>query len=62
MSEIINFNKKRKAKARAQKEVRAAENRLKHGRTKQEKQLQQLKASKLEQYLQARRLEKKDDE
>ena len=35
--EPINLNKFRKAKARADKEQRAQENRIKHGRTKAEK-------------------------
>ena len=35
--EPINLNKFRKAKARADKEQRAQENRVKHGRTKAEK-------------------------
>jgi len=38
MAEPINLNKARKAKARADKSQRASENRVKHGRTKAEKQ------------------------
>lgn len=37
MTEPINLNKFRKAKKRAEKEQRAFENRIKHGRTKAEK-------------------------
>lgn len=37
MSEPINLNKARKAKALSEKQKRAAENRAKHGRTKAEK-------------------------
>lgn len=37
MVEPVNLNKVRKAKARAEKEQRAQENRIKHGRTKAEK-------------------------
>ena len=37
MAEIINLNKKRKAKNRLLKEKKATENRIKYGRTKQEK-------------------------
>jgi hypothetical protein len=37
MAEIVNLNKARKTKARAQKEVVAAENRVRFGRTKAEK-------------------------
>jgi hypothetical protein len=38
MAEIINLNKARKAKAQADKTVRAQENRVRFGRTKAEKQ------------------------
>lgn len=37
MAEIVNFNKARKRKAREQAEQRAAENRVKFGRTKEQK-------------------------
>lgn len=37
MADIINLNRARKAKARAENETRAAANRAKHGRTKGEK-------------------------
>jgi len=37
MTEPINLNKARKAKARAEKQQRAAENRIKYGRTKAQK-------------------------
>jgi len=40
MSQIINLNKVRKAKARAAAQQQAAANRVLHGRTKLEKQLQ----------------------
>lgn len=36
-AEIINLNKVRKAKERAEKERRAEENRIRHGRTKSER-------------------------
>ncbi|MBI1276226.1 DUF4169 family protein [bacterium] len=38
MSDIINLKQRRKAKARVEKEKKAAENRVKFGRTKAEKQ------------------------
>lgn len=38
MAEIVNLNKLRKAKTRAERESRAAANRIKYGRTKAEKQ------------------------
>jgi len=42
--EPVNLNKFRKAKARAEKEQRAQENRIKHGRTKAEKARDKLQA------------------
>ena len=42
--EPINLNKFRKAKARADKEQRAQESRIKHGRTKAEKARDKLQA------------------
>ena len=44
MTEPVNFNKFREAKARAEKEQRAAENRVKFGRTKAEKARDRLEA------------------
>lgn len=44
MAEPINLNKFRKAKARAEKTQRAAENRVKFGRTKAEKARDKLAA------------------
>lgn len=38
MAEVINLNRARKAKQRAEAETRAAENRIAFGRTKAEKQ------------------------
>ena len=60
MTEIIHLNKKRNAKARLEKEARAAENRIKHGRTKEEKRLEKLKAEKLERHLAAHKRETTD--
>ncbi len=37
MSELVNLNRARKAKARAEKDTSAAANRVKHGRSKAEK-------------------------
>ncbi len=61
MTEIININKKRKARARIEKEARAAENRLKFGRTKQEKLAEKLKAEKLERHLHAHKRDTKEE-
>jgi len=47
VAEPINFNKARKAKARAQKEQQAVENRAKFGRTKAEKQAEAARREKL---------------
>lgn len=52
MTEVINLKQKRKEKARVEKEKKALENRRKYGRTKEEKQLEKLKAEQA-----ARRLE-----
>ncbi len=46
MAELVNFNKARKARARTQAEARAAENRVKFGRTKAEKALAKALADK----------------
>ncbi|MEO1642066.1 MAG: DUF4169 family protein [Pseudomonadota bacterium] len=46
MTSPINLNKVRKAKARAEKDRRAAENRVKYGRTKAEKANDALQAGK----------------
>ena len=51
MAEPINFNKARKAKLRSDKEKRTAENRVKFGRTKAEKQLDKAKAEKLNKHV-----------
>lgn len=37
MGEIVNLNRVRKARARAEEQARAAANRVKHGRSKPEK-------------------------
>ena len=49
MAEPINLNRFRKAKARAEKEQRAAENRAKFGRTKAEKAADEARDRKLKQ-------------
>ncbi len=43
---LINLNKARKAKARAEGEIQAAENRIRFGRTKAEKKVESLAATK----------------
>lgn len=62
MAEIINLNKKRKAKARVEKEKTASENRIKFGRTKKEKQIAKQENERQERHLDGHQLEKKDSE
>jgi len=57
MAEILNLNRARKAKAMADDKTRAAENRAKHGRSKVEKTLDQLRADKLRRDLDGARRE-----
>lgn len=57
MSDVINLNKKRKTKARADDDARAKENRLKHGRTKQEKLAERSKIEKLDKHLRSHKRE-----
>lgn len=47
MTDPVNLNKFRKAKKRAEKEQQAAENRVKFGRTKAEKDLEKARLEKL---------------
>ncbi len=55
MSEPVNLNRFRKAKARAEKKARAEENVVKHGRTKAEKALDRARAEKAEKTLDSHR-------
>ncbi|MBO9408228.1 DUF4169 family protein [Shimia sp. R9_1] len=48
MAEIINLNKFRKARARADQKTQADENAVKFGRTKAQKQLEEAQAEKSE--------------
>lgn len=61
MTEIINLNKKRKAKARVEKEKTAANNRVKFGRTKEEKKLEKAKAELAKRHIQGHEREISDD-
>ena len=60
MADVINLNKKRKAKARLEKEKKASENRIKFGRTKKEKQIAKQDHERSERHLDGHKLEKKD--
>lgn len=62
MAEIINLNKKRKAKIRLEKEKRASENRVKFGRSKKEKQLAKKENERSERHLDGHKLDKKEEE
>ena len=55
MSEIVNLNKARKARARADRKARADANAVKFGRTKAEKSLDEAKAKKARSDLDAHR-------
>ena len=58
MADIVNLRTARKRKARDAKDVQAAENRIKFGRTKAEKELEEAKSA-----LEAKRIDahKRDD-
>ena len=56
MSSPINLNRFRKAKARAEKDAQAEENRVKFGRTKAEKQLQRAADDKARRHLDGHKL------
>lgn len=51
MSDILNFNKARKAKARLDKEKQASANRAKYGMTKEEKRRKKRDTEKLQRHL-----------
>jgi len=57
MSNVVNLNKFRKAKAKAEKEKRAETNRRLHGRTKAERQRDLLQKQQLEARVDGARLE-----
>lgn len=60
MAEVINLNKKRKAKNKVEKEKKASENRIKFGRTKIEKQLEKLDIERHQRHLDGHKLENTD--
>ncbi|MDX2073212.1 MAG: DUF4169 family protein [Alphaproteobacteria bacterium] len=62
MTEIINLNQQRKAKARTDKEKQATENRRKFGRSKEEKQKEKLENDKLKRHLDAHKREDDEEE
>ena len=56
MAEIINLNKARKAKTRADKKIQAAENRAKFGRSGADRKRDEARAAKAERDLAGHRL------
>ena len=57
MTEIINLNKNRKAKARSEKEKQASHNRVKFGRTKEEKNREKRDVMRLGQHLEGHKID-----
>jgi hypothetical protein len=57
MGEIVNLNRARKAKAKADREVQAAENRVKFGQTKAEKEKRRAEEEAARRRLEAHRVE-----
>ncbi|MBL7480625.1 DUF4169 family protein [Legionella bononiensis] len=60
MADVINLNKKRKAKIKLEKEKMSSENRIKFGRTKQEKQIEQQDYERNQRHLDGHKLEQID--
>jgi len=60
MGEIVNLRRARKAMTRRRDEARAAENRLAHGRSKEERTLDDARAEKARRELDAHRIETED--
>ncbi|MEG3617429.1 DUF4169 family protein [Magnetovibrio sp. PR-2] len=56
MSDVVNLNKFRKTKARADKDKRASENRVKFGRTKAEKQAENTNQALIDKKLKGKKL------
>jgi hypothetical protein len=61
MTEIINLNQKRKAKARTDKGKKAVENRRKFGQTKEEKQSEKQRKKCLEKHLEEHKRDKDEE-
>ena len=62
MAEIINLNKARKARARAEAKSDAVANRASHGRTRAEKDAAEARKARRDRVLDGARIEKPDDE
>jgi len=61
MTEVINLHQQRKAKARVEKEKKAAENHIKYGRTKKEKQKDKRTSERAEKHLEGHKRETEDE-
>ena len=61
MGDVINLNRYRKAKARAEKEQKAEANRVRNGRTRTEKQAVQRELDRQATELDGKRLDNADD-
>jgi Domain of unknown function (DUF4169) len=61
MADIVNLRRARKDKARAEKEARATENRVKFGRTSEEKRLAEARERLAERQLEAHRRDDKTE-
>ena len=60
MGDLVNLRRTRKAAKRHEDDVRAAENRLAHGRSKAERALEEARTEKSRRELDAHRLETED--
>jgi len=61
MADILNLNRARKARARADREAQAAENRTRFGRTKHEKAAEKANTEQVARLLDQHRLERSSD-
>ncbi len=57
MAEIVNLRRARKGKARAEKEARAADNRVRFGRTKAEKRESEIESRRVAQKLDGKKID-----
>jgi len=62
LAEIINLNKARKARDKAEAKTDAAANRAAHGRTKGEKDIAEARKARRDRVLDGARIERPDDE
>ena len=61
MGDVLNLNKARKAAARQNDKIQAAENRVVHGRSKAERELVAARTAKARSELDAHRIERGDE-